>query len=144
MHPALSRLPPPRSPCYSPPPMRHPLLLLVLVGLVACAEPESKPKVDLGERISNVPIPPGAEGLGRDDGENAVQLRFRTPLPVDTIVEYYRVELSKAPWRLVNESRMPDGSVAFYAEQDGPPLWVNVRPGEGSGTLVDVAGAKVN
>lgn len=123
--------------------MRHPLFLLALAGLVACAEPESKPPVDLAERISNVPIPPGAEGLGRDDGDDAVQLRFRTPLPVDTIAAYYRMALSKAPWRLVNESRMADGSVAFYAEQNGPPLWVSVRPGDGAGTLVDVAGAKV-
>ncbi len=124
--------------------MRHPLLLLALASLVACSEPEPRSRVDLGERISNVPIPPGAEGLGRDDGDNAVQLRFRTPLPVDTIAAYYRGALSRAPWRLVNESRMADGSVAFYAEQEGPPLWVNVRPAEGSGTLVDVAGAKVN
>jgi len=121
--------------------MRHPLLLLALAGVVACAEP--KPKPDLSDRISNIPIPPGAEGLGRDDGDNAVQLRFRTPLPVDTIAAYYRKVFSRAPWRLVNESRMGDSSVAFYAEQDGPPMWVNVRPGDGSGTLVDIVGAKV-
>jgi len=122
--------------------MRRLLFLAALAGLTACSEP--RPKPDLGDRLANVPIPPGAEGLGRDDGENAVQLRFRTPVGVEEVATYYREALSRAPWRLVNESKMPDGSFAFYAEQNGPPLWVNVRPGEGSGTLVDVAGAKIN
>lgn len=122
--------------------MRRALLLTLLAGLVACSEPT--PKVDLSERISNVPIPPEAEGLGREDGENAVQLRFKSTLSVEAMATYYRQALARAPWKLINETKMQDGSVTFYAEQQGPPLWVNIRPGEGSGTLVDLAGAKVN
>jgi len=121
--------------------MRRTLLLAVAVGLIACAEPQ--PKTDLSDKLTNVPIPPGAEGLGREDGENAVQLRFKTPLAVEAVADYYRQSLSTAPWRLVNESTTPDGGVAFYAEQDGPPLWVSIRPGGGLGTLVDLAGAKI-
>ena len=75
--------------------MRQTLLLAFVAGLVACSEPA--PKVDLSEKISNVPIPPGAEGLGREDGENAVKLRFKSPLSVDAMAAYYREALARGP-----------------------------------------------
>lgn len=131
----------PRSPSLLSPPMRRTLLLMISAGLVACAEPQ--PKSDLSDKLTNVPLPPGAEGLGREDGESAVQLRFKTPLAVDAVADYYRQALNRAPWRLINESKTQDGGVAFYAEQNGPPLWVSIRPGGGLGTLVDLAGAKI-
>lgn len=122
--------------------MRRPLLLAVLLGLGACAE--DKPRTRLVDTFATIPIPPESEALGREDGENAVQLRFKSRAAADSVADYYRRILSKAPWRLVNESKMADSSVSFYAEQNGPPLWVTVRPGEGSGSLVDLIGANVN
>jgi hypothetical protein len=34
--------------------------------------------------------------------------------------------------------------VVFFAEQNGPPLWIRIRNAEdGRGSLVDIAGARV-
>ena len=47
-------------------------------------------------------------------------------------------------WRLVGDAKRPDGSVALYAEQDGPPLWVRIWPtSDSAGTMVELAGAMV-
>jgi hypothetical protein len=38
---------------------------------------------------------------------------------------------------------MADSSITIYAEQDGPPVWITIRPVAGSeGSFVDLAGAK--
>ena len=42
------------------------------------------------------------------------------------------------------KQKRPDGSVALYAEQDGPPLWVRIWPtSDSAGTMVELAGAMV-
>ena len=121
--------------------MPKPLLLLSILALAACAEPRKGPK--LSETIPNLPAPPNADVILREGGEDAIKIRFRSSLDPEQIATYYRTVLSKAPWRLVSDTKEPDGGVALYAEQDGPPLWVTIRKADGaSGTFVDLAGAK--
>lgn len=127
---------------YSPRAMRKSLLLVSILVLAACAEPKKGPT--LGETIPNLPAPPNSDVIAREGGEDAIKIRFRSSLDPDQIAGYYRTILSKAPWRLVSDTREQDGGVALYAEQDGPPLWVTIRKADGaSGTYVDLAGAKV-
>ncbi|HWA56758.1 MAG TPA: hypothetical protein VG692_05855 [Gemmatimonadales bacterium] len=122
--------------------MRTALLLSALLLVVACSEPRKLPEI--GETIPNLPVPPSAQLLSREGGEDALKLQFRSTLQPDEVAAYYRDVLSKAPWSLVNDARQPDGSIAMYAEQDGPPLWVTVRKADGAaGSIVDLAGAKV-
>lgn len=114
------------------------LLLLAL----ACSEPKKMPEI--GETIPNLPLPPSAEVLSREGGDDALKLQFRSSSAPDEVASYYRAILSKAPWNLVSDNTQPDGTIALYAEQAGPPLWVTIRKADGaSGTIVDLAGAKV-
>ena len=55
---------------------------------------------------------------------------------------YYRVVLSRGVWSLVGDTRTADGSIALYAERDGPPLWVTIRPDSASsGSVLSLGGA---
>ncbi len=124
--------------------MRRALLLLALAGLPACNAVDDRPKARLAETFSDVPVPPGAEGMGRQDGADAVQLLFKTPLAPAAVADYYRASLQKKPWSLKSESKLPNGARTFYAEQDsGPPLWVSIRMDSTlGGSFVDLTGAK--
>ena len=124
--------------------MRRTLLLLALAGLAACQTVDDRPKARLADTFNGVPLPPGAEGMGRQDGADAVQLMFKTPLAPAAVADYYRASLQKQPWSLKSESKLPNGSLTFYAEQDsGPPLWVSIRMDSTlGGSYVDLTGAK--
>jgi hypothetical protein len=122
--------------------MRNRILPGFLLLALACSEPKKLP--ELGETIPNLPVPPSAELVSREGGEDALKLQFRSTLQPDQVATYYRDMLSKAPWNLVSDNTQPDGTIALYAEQDGPPLWVTIRKADGAaGTIVNLAGAKV-
>lgn len=118
-------------------------LLAAAVVAAACKEPPSRAK--LSETIPNIPVPPEAQVLSSSGSADALQIRFRSELQPDQVAAYYRQVLSRAPWKLVSDTRTQDGAYALYAEQDGPPLWVRIRKAEGTaGSFVDLAGAKVS
>ena len=126
--------------------MKMPVLTLVAaLALAGCggdaapAEPEMLSPIQV---LPNIALPEGGEVVGTEGGVDAAVLVLSTPLPGDSIAEFYRRILSEAPYRLVNED--VTGSVtSFYVEQDGPPLWVTVEALEAGGTLVRLAGAAV-
>ena len=126
--------------------MRTPTLLLAsLVALAACGDKTADvPAVEtpeLAEVLPNLPLPPGGEVVSRDGGERALALIISTPNPDTLVVAHYRTVLGAPPFRLINEDSTAAG-VSFYAEQDGPPIWVVVRGLQAGGTLVTIAGAK--
>jgi hypothetical protein len=122
--------------------MRRAIFIALGVGLLACAEPPRK-QAGVGETLPTLPLPPNAELISREGGEDALKFRFRSDATPDALVAYYREVLGKPPWRLVGDTPSPDGSVTLYAEQDGPPIWVTVRKADGApGSFVDIAGAK--
>ncbi len=127
---------------YSPGPMRKPLLLLSILGLAACSEPQKVAK--LGETIPHLPVPPSSDVISREGGEDALKIRFRSVLDPEEVATYYRNVLSKDPWRLISDAKDGTGGIALYAEQTGgPPLWVSIRKADGApGSYVDLAGAK--
>lgn len=113
------------------------------LAAVACGG-DSKPKSpELTEVLPNIPLPPDARFVSRAGGTDAVQVTLRSPSGPDDVAAYYREVFKKSPWRLVNDAKDQQGGVVFFAEQDGPPIWVRVRNGEAGGSLVDIAGARV-
>ena len=90
----------------------------------------------------NLPLPPGATFVSRSGSSDALQITMYSPSEPASVVEYYRDVLSKGRWRLVSDQKKPDGKVIFYAEQDGPPIWISVWPTtDSAGTMVQLAGA---
>ena len=57
------------------------------------------------------------------------------------MASYYRKVLSTDPFRLVNE-RTSGRTTSFYAEQDGPSIWISVSPNGSQGSMVVIAGAR--
>jgi hypothetical protein len=116
------------------------LLLLTLLG--ACAE-RDQPDVKLSEALPNVIAPPNSHILSREDGDDAVKIRFSSEFAPEAVANYYREELSKAPYTLVSDTRTGTDAYALYAEQPGKPsVWVTITSDGAKGSYVDVAGAK--
>jgi hypothetical protein len=121
--------------------MRRLFVLVAGCGLLACSAP--KKEVPLRDALPNLPLPPSAQVLSREAGEDAMQVRFRSDLEPDQVAIYYRALLGKPPWRLTSDTPGADGTITLYAEQDGPSLWVTIRKAEGApGSLVVLAGAR--
>ena len=122
---------------------RHAVYALAALTLGACTkEPEAPTETVMTpvQVLPNIAMPPGGEALGAEGGAEAASLLISTPVSSDTVVAFYREVLSRAPYRLINES-LNAGTTSFYVEQDGPPLWVTVEPLEAGGTLVRMSGA---
>jgi len=117
-------------------------LLLVTVSAAACQH--HQPVNDtpaLGTVLPNIPFPPGAQPVGSNSGKDATQLEFLSNLAPDSVASYYRAVLAKPPFQLINETTTGKTTV-FYAEQQGPSLWVTVEPSGTAGTRVTIAGAQ--
>jgi hypothetical protein len=121
------------------PTFRHFCGLALLVALAACHKEKPQP-VDVGAVLPNIPLPPEAQGLTRDGGTEALQFLFVSPASPDSVVHYYRTALSTGVFRLINE-RTVGKTTEFYAEQDGPSIWVTVSPNGNEGSQVLIAGA---
>ncbi len=119
-------------------------LALTLVAVAGCRDATPEPP-KMADVFQNLPLPPNASVVSRSGGADALQVTLMSPYPAKRIVAYYRDVLSKNGWRLVNEAKGSDGATTLFAEQDGPPLWVTVRPtADIAAILVDLAGARVS
>ena len=94
--------------------------------------------------MPNLPLPPLATVVSRAGSEDALQITFRSTLPPDSMAAYYRGVLTSGVWSLVGDTKTADGSIALYAERDGPPLWVTIRKDSTSaGSILSIGGAVV-
>ena len=119
-------------------------LVLAWLVLLACRSEQraEQPRTpDLAKAFSNLPLPPNPELVSKAGSSDALQLTIHTPADFDAVTEYYRRVLSGEHWRLVSDQKNPDGSVALYAEQKGPPLWVRIWKLGDRGTMVELTGA---
>jgi hypothetical protein len=121
------------------------MMLILPLALAACErDPRPPTPPDFAEVFPNLPLPPNPTLVSRAGGEDALQITIRSPAPVDQVESYYRTLFKQKGWRLVNDARDGEGGTVLFVEQDGPPLWVRIRKAEGgSGTLVDLAGARL-
>lgn len=120
-------------------------LSLACALLLGCRSDSTPPKPpDAFAVFPNLPLPPDAKFVSRAGSADALQITLFSPAKADAVTDYYRNQLSMGKWRLVGDVKRPDGSVALYAEQDGPPLWVRIWPtSDSAGTMVELAGAMV-
>jgi hypothetical protein len=118
------------------------LLCALVIGCGSEAPPPKSP--DAFAVFPQLPLPPEAKLVSRAGSADALQLTMFSPARADAVTDYYRDKLSSGKWRLVGDAKRPDGSVALYAEQDGPPLWVRIWPtSDSAGTMVELSGALV-
>ena len=116
---------------------------LLAATLVGCSDRRPEPP-KMAEVFPNLPLPPRAKFVSRAGGDEALQITVISPFPRPEVETYYKGALNRNGWKLVNQAKDPDGAVVFFAEQDGPPLWVRIRAGEDSAqTLVEFSGARM-
>jgi hypothetical protein len=114
---------------------------VAVLALVACKDSESK-MARISDVFPNLPLPPQASVVSQSGGADALQLTLMSSAKAKDVEAYYRAVLSKNGWRLVNDMRDRDGSVALLAERNGPPLWVRIKSTDDSvATVVELAGA---
>ena len=120
----------------------HRMLLLLAAGtvLAGCHKPKPKELV-IAQVLPNIPLPPEPEPLIRQSGTNAMQFLIVSRVSPDSVINYYRGVLSRDPFRLLNE-RTSGKTTSFYAEQDGPSIWITVSPNGSAGSMVVIAGAR--
>jgi hypothetical protein len=115
---------------------------LAALALVACNDSEPPQTAEFAQVFPTLPIPPNATVVSRSGGPDALQITLMSSAKAKDVETYYRAVLSKNGWRLVNDMRDRDGSVALLAQRTGPPLWVRIRSTDDSvGTIVELAGA---
>jgi hypothetical protein len=120
-------------------------LAVVCLILVACgSEPRGPQPPSLGAAFSHLPLPPEPELISQGGSADALQLTLHSPANFADVTEYYRNVLSSGNWRLISDTKSADGSVALYAEQNGPPMWVRIwKAGDRGGTMVQLTGAVI-
>jgi len=108
---------------------RIPAVALGVLALVACAKKDGDEKVARTPPVlAGVPIVPGSQVVDSSGTSDAARLVVLVGQPVDSVSAFYRRELAKAGWRLVSD--VPDSAgTDLLAQRDGPPLWVQIRPG---------------
>ncbi|MFL5401561.1 MAG: hypothetical protein ACJ8BF_01960 [Gemmatimonadales bacterium] len=113
--------------------------------LLACgSEPRESQPPDFAKAFANLPLPPEPDFVSRSGSSDALQITFHSTSDVAQVAEYYRKALSRNNWRLVSNTKNPDGSVVLYAEQKGPPLWVRVSKSDRGGATVELTGAVID
>jgi hypothetical protein len=126
--------------------LNNALFAAALTLVLACGT-DSAPPAETPSTFAvfpNLPLPPGAKFVSRAGSPDALQITLFSPADAPSVVEYYRGVLGTGKWRLISDMKKPDGTVVLYAERDGPPLWVSIRPTtDSAGTMVQLAGAVV-
>jgi hypothetical protein len=124
--------------------VRTPLLLVAatLVAIAACvAKDDTGKPVRTPPVLTGVPIPDVAQVVDTAGTADAARIVLTIAWPPDSVAAYYRRELPKSGFRIVGD--LADSTrIDLYAQRDGPPLWIQVRPGrQPNGTEYTIIGA---
>ena len=85
---------------------------------------------------------PGSSIVNIAAGTDAAELQLASAAPADRIAAWYREALPLNGWELKNEGKGGDGALSIYAEKEGRPLWITLRPNpSGQGTTYTLIGA---
>ncbi len=112
------------------------LCAALALSLSACtgddAAPESAP-ARTPPVLTGVPVIEGSQVVDTVGTSEAARMTLDIPMPPESVAAFYRRRLTADGWRLQGD--VPDaGGVDLYAERNGPPLWVHIRPGRIPGT----------
>jgi hypothetical protein len=123
----------------------RPLLALalgLLLPAAGCGQDDPRPvPPSVAEAFAELPLPPNPSYLGRSGGEGALTISLRSGHPYEVVLDYYRKTLAVEPWRIRSDARDGGSGRVIYAEHDGRPLWVRLRPEGTAWTLVELTGA---
>ena len=119
-------------------------VLAVSATLLSSCRDKAPEPPRFSQVLPGLPLPPRASVISRAGSEDALQITFRSSLSPDSMAAFYRGVLTSGVWSLVGDTKTADGSIALYAERDGPPLWVTIRKDSTStGTILSLSGGVV-
>jgi hypothetical protein len=118
---------------------RHVLAVAALALLVACAAKEDQP-VATPDVLSGVPVLTGSQLLDTSGTAEAARASFFVQQSPADVAALYRQFLTTRGWRIVGDVS-DQGGTDLYAERQGPPLWIQIRPAEQGYTRYTIIGA---
>jgi hypothetical protein len=120
-------------------------MLLGLLALVACDRPKEPDARQLAARaLKGTLTYPQSTIVNVAAGTDAAEVTLTTADPVDVVAGWFRQALPLNGWELRNEGKSAAGAVSIYAEKEGRPLWLTLRPNTGGpGTTYTMIGAIV-
>jgi hypothetical protein len=124
--------------------MRSVLLLLSLALLAACDRSRATEKTEalVSRALKGVLAFPQSTPVEVSAGEEAAQFVLTAPASVAEVRAWYRKVLPMNGWELKGDGQGRDGTVSMYAEHQGRPLWITLRPNVGApGTTYTLIGA---
>jgi hypothetical protein len=123
--------------------MRSILVTLVVLGLVGCDRPKEPDARQVVSRALRGTLSyPQSSIVSYSAGTGAAELQLASGAPVERIVSWYRQALPMNGWELKNEGKDREGALSIYAEKEGRPLWITLRPTpNGQGTTYTLIGA---
>lgn len=122
---------------------RAAVLLAFVVVLTGCERPDESLRArQLASRaLRNVLAYPQSSLVSVAAGENAAEIVLTSPASVSQIVAWYRETLTLNGWEVKSERARRD-TVTLFAERQGEPVWITLRPNTGGpGTTYRLIGA---
>ena len=118
-------------------------LLFFALAVAACERPaERRAERDYAAKIlSGLLAYPRSSVVDVSTGQGAAQVTLSAPAVPESVATWYRQVLRLNGWDLVNDSKLPDGTLTIYAQRGTRPIWVTLRTGEGGGTSYTLIGA---
>jgi hypothetical protein len=119
------------------------MLLLAVAALAGCDRPDEGLRArQLASRaLRNMVAYPQSSLISVKAGDDAAELVLSSPASVPQIVAWYRETLRVNKWELKSE-RVRHDTVTLYAERQGEPVWITLRPNAGApGTTYSLVGA---
>ena len=118
--------------------VKTPLMLALCAALAAgCTGggEESAPPARTPPVLAGVPVYQGSEVVDTSGTAEAARATVLIPAVPDSVAAFYRRELVAGGWRIVGDAPQ-GGGTDIHAVRDGPPLWVQIRPGPQAGTTL--------
>jgi hypothetical protein len=125
---------------------RYSFAVCALLSLVACDRPKEPDARQMAARALRGTLSyPQSSIVKVSAGTDAAELQLASPAPADRIAAWYREALPLNGWELKNEGKDREGALSIYAEKEGRPLWITLRPNpNGQGTTYTLIGAIVD
>jgi hypothetical protein len=119
--------------------VKTPIVLLAALALAACTGGDNAGQDESAVKtppvLVGVPFIEGSEVVDTSGTREAARVTFLIPMPSDSVAAFYRRRLAAEGWRIVGDVA-DAGGVDLYAERNGPPLWVHIRPGQQPNTTL--------
>jgi hypothetical protein len=119
------------------------VVVLGALLLCACDRPrDPDPRQMASRALQGALSYPQSSVVSISAGTDAAEISLSSAASVDVIAGWYRRALPLNNWQIKNDGKGRDGVVTLYAEKEGRPLWITLRPNAaGSGTSYTLIGA---